>query len=79
MNKNAGRHVLKHAFLAQMRSGHKGVYTRESGAPRLPIRELYGPAIVEVAQDHLDEAARKAQDKLLDVFRHEYEFAINQN
>ena len=33
-----------HAFIAKMKSGHAGVMRREgAGAPRLPIRELFGP------------------------------------
>jgi len=43
----AGRQVLKHTFLATMKSGHLGVFER-IGAKRLPIRERYGPTIVGV-------------------------------
>jgi hypothetical protein len=36
--------AIKHAFIATMRSGHRGVYRRTSTG-RLPIRELWGPHI----------------------------------
>jgi Prophage minor tail protein Z (GPZ) len=36
--------VYRHAFLATMKTGHRGVYERR-GAQRLPIRELYGPSV----------------------------------
>ena len=75
VNKQGTRSVLKHAFIAQSRSGKAGVFAREYGVARLPIRELYGPAIVEVAQNHLENVAKKAQEKLISVFEHEFEFA----
>jgi hypothetical protein len=37
-------HVIRHAFIATMRSGHTGVF-RRVGRSRLPIRELWGPHI----------------------------------
>lgn len=36
------RGSYRHAFIAGMQSGHKGVMIRE-GRARLPIKELYGP------------------------------------
>lgn len=36
------RGSYRHAFIAQMQSGHRGVFIRESKT-RIPIRELYGP------------------------------------
>lgn len=40
--KGSGRTLYKHAFIATMRSGHKGVF-RRVGRNRLPIKEIYGP------------------------------------
>ncbi|KEQ05740.1 phage tail protein [Pseudorhizobium pelagicum] len=37
-----GRGSYRSAFIAQMKSGHRGVMKR-TGAGRLPIRELFGP------------------------------------
>lgn len=40
----AGRRLIPSAFIARMRSGHLGVFKRES-KKRLPIVELFGPSI----------------------------------
>lgn len=45
-----GRGRLPEAFIATMRSGHRGVFVRRTGASsrrvgRLPILELYGPSL----------------------------------
>lgn len=40
-------HEIPQAFLAVMKSGHKGVFTRK-GKPRLPISEKYGPSLPKV-------------------------------
>jgi hypothetical protein len=39
------------AFIAGMRSGHKGVFIRTSGS-RLPIRELWGPNPASFVNNH---------------------------
>jgi hypothetical protein len=39
-----GHGTYPHAFLATMRTGHRGVFQRVGGA-RLPIRELRGPSV----------------------------------
>jgi hypothetical protein len=36
--------IIQHAFIATMKSGHRGVY-RRVGKARLPIRQLWGPTI----------------------------------
>lgn len=38
------RKLYRHAFMAQMKSGHMGIYRRE-GRERLPIKEMYGPSV----------------------------------
>lgn len=54
--------LRKHAFIAQMRSGHEGVFRRKS-ADRLPIKELYF---------HFSEEIRDAMDRYSDglAYRH---------
>lgn len=42
-----GRGLAPKAFIATMRSGHRGVFKR-LGRPRLPIQELRGPSIPRV-------------------------------
>lgn len=44
------RSLLKGAFLATMRSGHKGVYYRK-GKARLPIREVFTTRVSDVFRD----------------------------
>lgn len=44
------RQIAKGAFIATMPGGHKGVYRRTSKG-RLPIKELYGPALSKVLAD----------------------------
>lgn len=40
------RTLIAHAFVATLKSGHKGVFVRE-GKARLPIRELFGSRVVD--------------------------------
>lgn len=46
-----GRGRVESAFIAQMRSGHMGVFRRTSKA-RLPIVELFGPSVGRVFDKH---------------------------
>lgn len=43
----SGRKLIPHAFIADMKSGHRGVYERR-GKKRLPIREFFGPSIPQL-------------------------------
>lgn len=44
VKRRAGRKRLPKAFIAQMKSGHKGVFTRRKGVGRLPVGELFSTA-----------------------------------
>ena len=56
------RHI-DHAFIATMRSGHRGVFKRKPDAKRLPIIELQGPSIQKVFVNHaIQEAIKSAID-----------------
>jgi hypothetical protein len=70
----AGRYP--NAFVAQMQSGHVGVFAR-AGKSRLPIRELFGPSIVGVFAKHTPEIAEAGQASLEKNLRHELEFATS--
>jgi hypothetical protein len=51
VNRTGGvRKLVKAAFAAQMKSGHKGIYRRQ-GRGRLPIRELFSSTIANALQD----------------------------
>lgn len=58
------RSFLKGAFIATMKTGHKGVFVRK-GKARLPIRELYGSRPVDALlhegeAQHVQERGRRA-------------------
>ncbi|WP_233872455.1 phage tail protein [Paraburkholderia adhaesiva] len=72
-----GRTVLRHAFIATMESGHKGVFERVSKTAHrrvskngktywsgLPIRELFGPSIPDALANSTVE---KAMTRLLET------------
>ncbi|MFP4976382.1 phage tail protein [Paenibacillus sp. CN-4] len=65
-----GNKKVDGAFLARMGSGHVGVF-RRSGRRRLPVEELYGPAVPvmlnnEEIVEHLERFAADEMDKRLE-------------
>lgn len=73
VKRRVGRQLLKSGFIATMKSGHKGVFTRKSGA-RLPILEHK----VITPTSMFDQGADKVfintvNEKVVDRFRHELE------
>lgn len=84
----AGRTVLRHAFIATMRNGHKGVFERTSKAHKkvmrngkvvrtgLPIKELFGPSIPQsLANDAVQKALmKKIREKFPHILKHELAF-----
>jgi len=82
-----GRQVYPHAFIATLRSGHRGVFQRRppsrsrAGGPRsapgLPIVELRGPSIGHVFDTYTPEALRRAQEQLVKTLRSELRFAAS--
>ena len=73
-----GRGRVPTAFIATMRSGHRGVFTRTRLAgPRLPILELFGPSLPLVfIKKFLPEATTRSVATLAKNLRHEIEFAL---
>lgn len=69
-----GRGRLKHAFIATMASGHRGVFQRTDKS-RLPIGEKHGPSLGGVFRKHLKPVEESAQETLLANLRHEIDFA----
>ena len=53
------RRHRRHAFIATMPSGHRGVYERTS-KKRLPIKERYGPSVHRLFRKHLPKAQARA-------------------
>lgn len=72
-----GAGTYPHAFIATMKSGHRGVYQRK-GKARLAIYELRGPSIAKAFEKHADVAASRAADMLDKNFAHEMNFLIQQ-
>lgn len=86
-----GRQVLRHAFIATMKNGHRGVFQRvgnqhkkveRNGKIRrtgLPIKELFGPSIPQsLANDAVEKALmKKIREKFPQILRHELAFAAS--
>jgi hypothetical protein len=83
----SGRGRIPSGFIATMKSGHRGVFTRWPGQekskrhgrsasrPQLPIQEKFGPSIPHVFEKKLDVFAAAAQESFLKNLRHEISFA----
>lgn len=69
-----------HAFIARMRSGHRGVFQRTSipGGPRLPIRELFGPSIPLVFNRFARLGLERGEESLIKNLQHEFRFLLQQ-
>ncbi len=70
----AGRYPR--AFLAVMRSNHRGVFTRVRRG-RLPIAELHGPSIAHVFEKHVAVGQAHAEDAFKKNLVSEFRFALN--
>lgn len=84
----AGRTILRHAFIATMPSGHRGVFERIGNTHKrivrngkalrtaLPIKELFGPSIPQSLANAAVEAAimAKIRQKFPESLRHELAF-----
>lgn len=64
------RKSIPNAFIAVMKSGHRGVFVRIN-KKRLPIRELYGPSIGKVFYKFEDAGQERADEAFLANFEHE--------
>lgn len=71
-----GRGRAERAFIATMRSGHRGVFQRR-GLGRLPIVELHGPSLVKVFEKFLPLGAERAREALMKNLRSEISFALS--
>lgn len=63
------RSIVKGAFIATMKSGHKGVFKR-TGTARLPIRELFGSRPVDALlhKGEADSVAARGAKSLSETF-----------
>lgn len=61
-----GRGRIPAAFIATMRTGHRGVFKRREGVGRLPIHELFGPSLPGAfVRARIAEAMRHLADEAL--------------
>lgn len=70
--------AFEHAFIAQMDSGHIGIFERE-GTKRLPISQIMGLSGAQMVQNEviIDELSEEAQDKVNERLTHEIERILN--
>ncbi len=72
-----GRGTIAHAFLATMRSGHRGVFRRR-GRARLPIVELRGPSLPQIVRNRDLFNPAPAEAVLRKNLQHEVDFLLQQ-
>lgn len=70
VKKNSSRKVIKHAFSADLKSGHNGIFVR-AGKSRFPIKQLYGPSVPQMigsksVSKQIEEKASVTLEKRLD-------------
>ena len=70
-----GRGRVPTAFIATMRSGHRGVFKRQAAAGRLPVTELHGPSLPHVFEKHFQVFRTAAEEALLKNLASEISFA----
>jgi hypothetical protein len=75
-NPGGGRSRSPHAFIAKMRSGHRGVFAR-TGKGQLPIIEQFGPSLVRVFEKFLPGLAEHAHAALAKNLKHEISYALS--
>jgi hypothetical protein len=65
-----GRSRVANAFIAQMASGHRGVFKRK-GSKRLPVVELYGPSLGHVFAKYRPAGMARTREAFSAAFDHE--------
>lgn len=91
MRKDKPRKLFKGAFMATMKSGHRGAYIRKPGgtrysrgrpytsSPNLPILELLGPNDQTIFGENLDDLVRLSDDLLQERLQREIDWALRIN
>lgn len=76
IKKSGGRKTIEHAFIAQMSSGHTGVFVRV-GAKRVPIRELMSISPAKMFELEGERELKKLVERELgSTFKHELDFSL---
>lgn len=74
-NPGSPRNRAEHAFITTLRSGHRGVFERNT-SKRLPIRELMGPSVAHVFQKLVPVGEARRQEVLIKNLEHEIAYAL---
>lgn len=83
VKKSKGRKLVRHAFLATMKSGHKGVFVRktvgEKMVGRLPIKELFSTTVADMLNNEtvLRRILRHGANTFSKELTHEIKFRLN--
>jgi hypothetical protein len=81
----SGRSTIPNAFIATMKSGHRGVFERAPGRGRrgappmrsqLPIRELFGPSIWKVFTKYEAIGLARGREQLIKNLQSEFRFVL---
>ena len=75
VKRSSPKAVLDHAFVSEVKSGHIGLFERETD-DRLPIRQLLGPAIPQMI-DANDGLKERIGEKLIETFNKRLEHEID--
>lgn len=59
-----GRSLIPHAFIATMPGGHAGAFKRKT-RQRLPIRQLYGPSVGRVFDNHAEDIMARGEEVVM--------------
>ncbi len=70
-----GRGRVENAFIATMRSGHRGVFKR-TGKKRLPIQELFGPSLGHVFGKYRAVGRARAEEVFMTNLTHDLDRAL---
>jgi hypothetical protein len=74
VKRTTGRRTVLHAFIAQMPSGHQGIFIRKTKG-RLPIRELYTVSPAKMFEVEGEKAFKEIIDRDVGkTFDHELQF-----
>lgn len=75
--KRGGGGAIGSGFVARMRSGHIGVFTR-AGRRRLPIKERYGPSVPQMLgnEEVMEHAGNKASEMFEKRLDHEIDHIL---
>ncbi len=65
------------AFIARLRNGYRGVFTRQPGVDRLPIVQLHGPSIAQSYGKVEAPVRARVFEQLGKNLTHEIEFALS--